>query len=450
MLLSGKAITNIQNMFKVPDRTILDKYESEKEGMEKLTTYINNQINKDSFTNKNTIFQNPTTQKRLSFPVYDIGNQNIINVINNDDYYFNYPLSNELIIDNPEEVIQSGYMKGSINANNVPDEKEENPNKAETKASVYDIIDDYKKLENTKIINPEPQQLETNLDNNNNLTVSNLIPGKLAETVILPNSEEHNDEEQNIEEPKIEEVKEEIPVPVVQNKKYQITTKSNDVVVLPQNYGTDDDDEYTAITSLNEGLSAYKQYKDEPNFKIYFKPFAVKDEKGKDLTSVIGYSEIIFNYPAKLLIDKLIDFSFCQKFDDNYKKGKLISEKMIDGNIKMMEMYLYMKFPFVFSDRDFVVQRKCWLDYNGNKDHALSQIHSIEHPDYPPNKKLVRGEYVNMTQYIQPLGDNKCKLNMVNAMDFKMSLGLSMMSKEVAQKLEKWYSGLTKELAALN
>ena len=140
------------------------------------------------------------------------------------------------------------------------------------------------------------------------------------------------------------------------------------------------------------------------------------------------------------------DFSFRQKVDENYKKGKLISESM-EGNIKYMEIYLYMKMPFIFSDRDFVIKKKCWLDYNGNKDHALFFIHSVENPQFPPTKKLVRGTFENRSGYIKPLGDNQCQLNVVTAMDVKMSLGVSTMSKNGAEMQEKWISNLRKELA---
>ena len=120
---------------------------------------------------------------------------------------------------------------------------------------------------------------------------------------------------------------------------------------------------------------------------------------------------------------------------------------MEEGNIKIMEMYLYLKMPFIFSDRDFVVKKKCWLDFNGNKDNALFFIRSYENPEYPPNKKLVRGTFENRSGYIKPLGDNKCQVNVVTAMDVKMSLGVSTMSKNGAEMQEKWVKNLRSELA---
>ena len=232
----------------------------------------------------------------------------------------------------------------------------------------------------------------------------------------------------------------------VQSKKYPISSNPDSVVVLPANYSTDDEDEFNAIKILNDDLSVWEKYTDKEDIKIFFKKYPVKDEKGNDAESCIGYTETTLNFPASTVISKLNDFNFRQNTDDSYKKGKLLSEKMIDGNIKVMDLYLYMKMPFIFSDRDFVVQKKCWLDYNGNKDHALFHIHSIENSEYPAKEKPVRGTYVNRSGYIKPLGENQCKLNVVTCMDIKMSLGYSTMAKNGAEMQEKWVKGLKKEL----
>ena len=230
-------------------------------------------------------------------------------------------------------------------------------------------------------------------------------------------------------------------------KKYPITSTPNSVVVLPENYSTDDEDEFNAIKILNEDLSVWKLYADKDDIKVWFKSFPTKDEKGEDTEGVIGYTEATINCPASKLITSLNDFNFRTDTDEQYKKGKLISENTIDGNIKEMILYLYMKMPFIFSDRDFVVQKKCWLDYNGNKDHALFYMHSVENSEYPPKDKPVRGTYVNRSGYVKPLGDNQCKLNVVTCMDIKLSLGVERMSKSGAEMQESWIKALKKKLA---
>lgn len=229
-------------------------------------------------------------------------------------------------------------------------------------------------------------------------------------------------------------------------KKYPINTTPNSVVSLPENYSTDDEDEFNAIKILNDDLSAWKLYTDKEDIKVWFKSFPTKDEKGEDTEGVIGYTEATLNFPASKLITSLNDFNFRTDTDEQYKKGKLISENTIDGNIKVFDLYLYMKMPFIFSDRDFVVQKKCWLDYNGNKDHALYYMHSIENSEYPPKDKPVRGTYVNRSGYVKPLGDNQCKLNVVTCMDIKLNVGVERMSKSGAEMQEGWIKALKKKL----
>jgi hypothetical protein len=233
-------------------------------------------------------------------------------------------------------------------------------------------------------------------------------------------------------------------VQTTQNKKYQINSDSNSVISLPPNFGTDDEDEFIAVTSLNEDLSSWKKYTDKDGLKIYCKACTVKDEKGKDAESIIVYADATLDFPASKVIDTLNDFNKRKTFDVQYEKGKLISEKMIEGNIKVMDLYLFVKMPFFFTDRDFVVQRKSWLDYNGNKDHSLFFIHSIENSEFPPKEKPVRGIYLKRCGYIKPLGENQCKMYVCSLIDLRLYLGFFMMSKNGAEKQEDWIKRVRK------
>ena len=402
--------------------------------------------------------------KKSSFPVYDIktvststNNKDINNNTNNNTMnYKAFPLRKEIIIRDSEEIIESGILKGPMRKEGFPSIYEE-PNFAPFVGNqIFQGVNNIKRIEplqiqqNIENIQNKYQDVEEPIKQNLNDAISKkiepeneidkIIPGTVMDTIKLENKEEMQNEEnitpvETNESPAVEEIK---------TKKYIIP--SGNIVSLPENYSTDDEEEMIAINTLNEDVSSWKKYTDKDGIKLYFKPFPVKDEEGKDVESVIGFCEAILDFPANKVISKMNDYNFRKNVDDQYKKGNLISEKM-EGNIKYMEMYLFMKMPFVFSDRDFVVRKKCWLDYNGNKDHALFYIHSIENPEYPPKKKLVRGNYANRSGYIKPLGDNKCQINVVTAMDIKMSLGVSTMSKNGAEMQENWIKNLRKELA---
>ena len=438
MLLSKRKIKTIQDLFRSPDKPILMDISNQKEEISRLSqskNYMNLSNPKESK------YKSYTEEiKKNSFPVYNTktstyNNSTINNYTYDSNYYYDYPKRREIIIKNPEEIIESGLLKSKVrpegttsiyenlNANQAP-EINNNPieiqqNNQNEPINIGDTIQ--QNVEETQNIIEEPSK-----------EIDKIIPGPLTETVKLDENPQ-------------EEIKEEAPVEEIKEGKYKV--QSGNIVALPDNYSTDDEDIFTAIKTLNEDVSSWKKYTDKDGIKLYFKPYPVKDEDGKDTESVIGYCEAIIDFPASKVIAKMNDFEFRRNVDANYKKGKLINERMEEGNIKIMEMYLYLKMPFIFSDRDFVVKKKCWLDFNGNKDNALFFIRSYENPEYPPNKKLVRGTFENRSGYIKPLGDNKCQVNVVTAMDVKMSLGVSTMSKNGAEMQEKWVKNLRSELA---
>ena len=453
----------MHELFTAPYKPTLINISDQKDEMLRLSKIRHSKdISKPAAKTYKSYTENP---KKSSFPIY---NEKTVSTFTNNNYEINnnnnnnntinfasYPLKREIIIRNPEEIIESGILKSSIRKEGFPSIYEEpkfnpftgihisqelnNNNVAEPIKIIENVEDKVQDIEE-----PNQQNLNKNISQNiePNNEINQIIPGKLTETVKLDDNELEEMENEESAQP---EENNEIPVAeTIATKKYII--KSGNIVSVPENYSTDDEEEMIAINTLNEDISSWKKYTDKDGIKLYFKPYPVKDEEGKDVESVIAYCEAILDFPASKVISIMNDFEFRRNYDDQYKKGNLISER-IEGNIKYMEMYLFMKMPFIFSDRDFVVRKKCWLDYNGNKDHALFYLHSIENPEYPPKKKLVRGNYANRSGYIKPLGDNQCQLNTVTAMDVKMSLGVSTMSKNGAEMQEKWIKNLRKELA---
>jgi hypothetical protein len=448
----------MHELFTAPYKPTLINISDQKEEMVRLSKIRHSSLMAEPVIKKYKSYTE--NYKKSSFPVYNIKTvstlTNNTKEINGNNINYNiYPLKREIIIRNPEEIIESGILKSSIRKEGFPSIYEEpkfnpftgihisqepnNNNVAEPIKIIENVEDKVQDIEE-----PNQQNLNKNISQNiePNNEINQIIPGKLTETVKLDDNELEEMENEESAQP---EENNEIPVAeTIATKKYII--KSGNIVSVPENYSTDDEEEMIAINTLNEDISSWKKYTDKDGIKLYFKPYPVKDEEGKDVESVIGYCEAILDFPASKVISKMNDFEFRKNVDDQYKKGNLISERM-EGNIKYMDMYLFMKMPFIFSDRDFVVRKKCWLDYNGNKDHALFYIHSIENPEYPPKKKLVRGNYANRSGYIKPLGDNQCQLNVVTAMDVKMSLGVSTMSKNGAEMQEKWVKNLRKQLA---
>ena len=446
MLLSKWKIETLHEAFKTPYKPILSSYVStQKEDLSRIATEIKNSR---TFTSKSQYNSNTYNERKSSFPIYATKtvakNEPTPEIITyNYDYVYYGPLSSEILINNPEEVIQSGALKGSI----IPGQE----SIKKTLPPIYENINN-QNLDNFNIgtagqgINiPNGEIAPEQLQNNN---IDNIIPGNVYETKLIDKNTTSNEIPEVT--PAIEEnaPAEEEPIKeTVALKKYVIDNPNGRIVSFPGDYSTDDFEEYTAINTLNQDLgSPWKLYTERDSIKLYFKPYPVKDEKGKDAESVIGYCEATLDFPASKVIEKINDYEFRKNIDGQYRRGKLINERM-EGNIKYMDMYLYMKMPFIFSDRDFVVQKKCWLDYNGNKDHALFYLHSVDNPNFPPVSKLVRGTFENRSGYVKPLGSNKCQIVTVSAMDVKMSLGYDTMAKNGAEMQEEWIKGLRKHLA---
>ena len=478
MLLSNRKLRIIEEMFTMPYRPVLSHYKSDKLDMSEINNKISTNHFLSSSLNKKNLINNKslelTKSQKSSFPSYEFNSDMISNInysIDDLSYTIYYPLKKDIIIENPEEVIQSNYIQGSVKQKLAVSQINDENNNDDTQKpqrqpiNIYNCLNDnfeekFEKENNLNVPNivqsiaPNNNNIVIEDENRDNINVASFIPGKSTETMNLidnikpttsieetpeiMNEQEKAEKENN--EKQIEET------PVIQDKKYKIPSSNNGVVTLPANYSTDDEDEFNALKVLNEDLSSWEKFTDKEGLKLYFKPLPVKDEKGNDGETIIGFLDGILDFPASLVTSKLNDYNFRINIEDTYKKGKLLKEKM-EGNLKIMEMYLYMKMPFIFSDRDFVVQKKCWLDYNGNRDHALFHMHSIENPEYPAKEKPVRANYIYRTGYVKPLGDAQCELTTVTAMDVKISLGYSAMAKSGAKMQEKWFNDLKKELA---
>ena len=129
--------------------------------------------------------------------------------------------------------------------------------------------------------------------------------------------------------------------------------------------------------------------------------------------------EITLKKPVETVFNCLNDYNIRKTFDVLYSDGKLISEKK--ENPEIFEYYLLLKMGFVFSNRDFVVKRKAWKDYQGKKGHYLIHIASINHSDYPEKSDPVRGVFLNRAAYLTPgQNDQEAKLTLCNSIDMKM------------------------------
>ncbi len=240
------------------------------------------------------------------------------------------------------------------------------------------------------------------------------------------------------------------------DKKYKIISKSTDIILFnEENYSTNDEDEFAAINLLNEDrnegndldwvLSVTKD-----NIKIYYKQIRLKNEENKDFDTLIFYVEAILDIPSYKVNEYINDINFRKEFDSLYNQVKVLSENEDEShNLKILDLYFYMKMPVFISDRDFVVRKKIWNEYNNKKGCYLIHLKSIDNSEYPPKQKPVRGKFINRAAYICPYMDEereKCKLYLASCFDMKMSFGVSMMKSKGSEGQGKWVEELIKNI----
>ena len=221
------------------------------------------------------------------------------------------------------------------------------------------------------------------------------------------------------------------------NGQFKIT-EFNGPVKLPQNYSTADEDEFNAIQILNQDKSSWKLQIDKDNMKVYSKLYKIIDEKGKEDDNIMFYTEATLNFPASEINKQLYSYSLREKWEKSLQKGKLIKDENLPHNLQITEYYSFIKMPLLFSDRDMVLRKKVWKDYQGEKDCTLSHLKSIEHPDFPAKKKPVRAEYENRGEYVKPINENQCKLYMATKFNLKVSAPVSMMEGKGSDSQAKW------------
>jgi hypothetical protein len=103
---------------------------------------------------------------------------------------------------------------------------------------------------------------------------------------------------------------------------------------------------------------------------------------------------------------------------------------------------------FVFSNRDFVVQKKVWKDYNNKKDNYLINVKSFNHSDYPEKSDPVRGVFLNRAAFIQPGNEAETKFTLCNCIDMKiLNVGTFMAVSKGSSGMKNWLNSLKGFLA---
>ena len=204
---------------------------------------------------------------------------------------------------------------------------------------------------------------------------------------------------------------------------------------------TQDKDEKTALDFLTIDKSGWTLSEQAEGYKLTYQFIKMNNPLTNTPEDKLSFClESTFKYPVEKVIKCLCDLEIRKTFDTLYTEGKLISETK--GNPDTYILYFLLKMGFVFSNRDFVVQKKVWKDYKGKKDNYLIHVISIDHKDYPEKSDPVRGVFLNRAGYIKPgEKEGETSLTLCNCIDMKViNVGSFMAVSKGTSGMKTWLS----------
>ena len=206
---------------------------------------------------------------------------------------------------------------------------------------------------------------------------------------------------------------------------------------------TKDPDEKSALDFLTLDKSSWQLYEQTDDYKLMHSYIQMQNPLTKSPEEKLSFClEATIKEPIEKVIKCVNDLNIRKTFDSLYNEGKLLSETK--GNPDTYIYYLLLKMGFVFSNRDFVVQKKIWSNYRDKKDNYLIHVISIEHKDYPEQSNPVRGIFLNRAAYIKPgEKEGETSFTLCNCIDMKViNVGSYMAISKGTGGMKKWLNQL--------
>ena len=120
---------------------------------------------------------------------------------------------------------------------------------------------------------------------------------------------------------------------------------------------TQDKDERTCLDFLNMDKSSWTVNDQTDDYKLSYSYIQMNNPLTKSPEEKLSFClEVTLKKPIDKVANCLNDIEQRKSFDALYKEGKVISETK--GNPDTYVLHLLLKMGFVFSNRDFVVQKK--------------------------------------------------------------------------------------------
>lgn len=180
---------------------------------------------------------------------------------------------------------------------------------------------------------------------------------------------------------------------------------------------------------LQEPESLYKQMIKNEKMVIYR-----KTEEGNPVVLIKAHTSV--NGSAEKVFRLIYDLNYRAKWDRVFSNLKIV--KILNQNIDLM--YTYLKAPVFVTDRDFLQKRVYCRNYKGT-DYIIA-FRSVEDPDLPQLKNVIRAHTFISGYVITSTGPDKCKLSLVSQADIKGYIPKSLINAVAAKAPLDWIKRL--------
>lgn len=190
-------------------------------------------------------------------------------------------------------------------------------------------------------------------------------------------------------------------------------------------------DHLLAIEAEPTGGVDWKETVNTTETKIY-----TKTPKDSPLCMVKAFCEI--PYPQEIVFKAIWDTDLRRQWDAVFNEFKLIDSHEFDDSL-----YYMIKTPFGITKRDWIQRRTHLLDYpsSGN---IIAHFISIDHPDVPPVKGVIRASTIVSGYIFRARGPDSCTLTIISQNDIKGLIPKMIVNRVASKAPADWVKSLYK------
>ena len=144
------------------------------------------------------------------------------------------------------------------------------------------------------------------------------------------------------------------------------------------------------------------------------------------------------NYSIETVFTAIWDVPIRVQWDELFKEFRLI-----DSQEDYEVLYYMIKTPFGITKRDWVQRRIVIRDWP-EPGMLIMHFISMDHPDMPPRKGVIRAETIISGYILRPVTENSCTVTIISQNDIKGLIPKMLVNKVAAKAPADWVSNMNK------